>query len=58
MMIRDLHIHQHSLSSEIVKWKVETREDVDRCSILYSVIILNSGGDRRKPWGKYPGVNE
>ncbi len=42
------------VSSEIVKWKVETREVVDRMPVYYSVGHLSiPGGDSRKPWGKY-----
>ncbi|MBS1553253.1 MAG: Sec-dependent nitrous-oxide reductase [Bacteroidetes bacterium] len=42
------------VSSEIVKWKVETREVVDRMQVFYSVGHLTiPGGDSRKPWGKY-----
>jgi nitrous-oxide reductase len=42
------------VSSEIVKWNVETREVVDRMPVYYSVGHLTiPGGDSRKPWGKY-----
>lgn len=42
------------ISSEIVKWNVETREVVDRMPVYYSVEHLTiPGGDSRKPWGKY-----
>jgi nitrous-oxide reductase len=42
------------ISSEIVKWNVETREVVDRMPVYYSVGHLSiPGGDSRKPWGKY-----
>jgi nitrous-oxide reductase len=42
------------LSSEIVKWKVSTREILDRIPVYYSVGHLTiPGGDSRKPWGKY-----
>jgi len=42
------------VSSEIVKWKVATREVVDRMPVYYSVGHLTiPGGDSKKPWGKY-----
>ncbi len=42
------------VSSEIVKWKVDTREVVDRLPVYYSVgHLLIPGGDSKKPWGKY-----
>ena len=42
------------VSSEIVKWKVETREVVDRMPVYYAVGHLTiPGGDSKKPWGKY-----
>lgn len=42
------------ISSEIVKWNVETKEVVDRMPVYYSVGHLTiPGGDSRKPWGKY-----
>lgn len=42
------------VSSEIVKWNVETREVVDRMPVYYSVGHLSiPGGDSKKPWGKY-----
>lgn len=42
------------VSSEIVKWNVETREVVDRMPVYYSVGHLTiPGGDSKKPWGKY-----
>lgn len=42
------------VSSEIVKWNVETREVVDRIPTYYSIGHLSiPGGDTKKPWGKY-----
>lgn len=42
------------VSSEIVKWNVETREVVDRMPVYYAVGHLTiPGGDSKKPWGKY-----
>lgn len=42
------------LSSEIVKWNVETLEVVDRIPTYYSIGHLSiPGGDSKKPWGKY-----
>lgn len=42
------------VSSEIVKWNVETREVVDRIPTYYSIGHLNiPGGDTKKPWGQY-----
>lgn len=42
------------ISSEIVKWNVETKEVVDRMPVYYSVGHLTiPGGDSKKPWGKY-----
>lgn len=42
------------VSSEIVKWKVETREVVDRIPAYYSIGHLTiPGGDSKQPWGKY-----
>jgi nitrous-oxide reductase len=42
------------VSSEIVKWKVDTREVVDRIPAYYSIGHLTiPGGDSKKPWGKY-----
>ncbi|TRZ66679.1 Sec-dependent nitrous-oxide reductase [bacterium] len=42
------------VSSEIIKWKLDTKEIVDRMPAYYSVgHIMIPGGDSRKPWGKY-----
>ncbi|MFA5011834.1 MAG: Sec-dependent nitrous-oxide reductase [Ignavibacteria bacterium] len=42
------------VSSEIVKWKVDTREVVDRMPVYYSVgHLMIPGGDSKKPYGKY-----
>ena len=42
------------ISSEVVKWKVDTREVLDRVPTYYSVgHLMIPGGDSRKPEGKY-----
>ena len=42
------------VSSEIVKWKVATREIIDRIPTYYSIGHLSvPGGDSKKPYGKY-----
>lgn len=42
------------VSSEIVKWNIETLEVLDRIPTYYSVGHLTiPGGDTRKPYGKY-----
>lgn len=42
------------LSSEIVKWKVDTREILDRMPVYYSIgHLMVPGGDTKKPFGKY-----
>jgi nitrous-oxide reductase len=42
------------ISSEIVKWSLETFEVVDRIPAYYSIGHLSiPGGDTREPWGKY-----
>ena len=42
------------LSSEIVKWSLETFTVVDRIPTYYSIgHLMIPGGDSRKPWGKY-----
>ncbi|HEY1007239.1 MAG TPA: Sec-dependent nitrous-oxide reductase [Sphingobacteriaceae bacterium] len=42
------------VSSEIVKWKLATREVVDRIPTYYSIGHLSvPGGDNKKPFGKY-----
>lgn len=42
------------LSSEVVKWSLETFEVVDRIDTYYSPgHLMIPGGDSRKPWGKY-----
>lgn len=42
------------ITSEIVKWNVETREVVDRIPTYYSIgHLMIPGGDSKQPWGKY-----
>jgi nitrous-oxide reductase len=42
------------VSSEVVKWKVETREVVQHMPAFYSIGHLSIvGGDNKKPYGKY-----
>lgn len=42
------------VSSEIVKWNVQSLEVVDRVPTYYSIGHLSiPGGDSRQPWGKY-----
>jgi len=42
------------VSSEIVKWKVDTQEVLDRTPAFYSIgHLMIPGGDTRKPYGKY-----
>jgi len=42
------------ISSEIVKWSLETFEVVDRIPAYYSIGHLSiPGGDTKEPWGKY-----
>ena len=42
------------ISSEIVKWELETWTVVDRIPCYYSVgHLMIPGGDSQKPWGKY-----
>jgi nitrous-oxide reductase len=42
------------ISSEIVKWKLDTREVVDRIPTYYSIgHLMIPGGDSKKPFGKY-----
>lgn len=42
------------ISSEIVKWSLETFEVVDRIPVYYSVgHLMIPGGDSQQPWGKY-----
>ncbi|MDZ7721093.1 MAG: Sec-dependent nitrous-oxide reductase [Balneolaceae bacterium] len=42
------------ISSEIVKWSLETFEVVDRIDAYYSPgHLMIPGGDSRQPWGKY-----
>jgi len=42
------------VSSEIVKWNVESLEIIDRVPTYYSIGHLSiPGGDSKKPWGKY-----
>lgn len=42
------------ISSEVVKWNLETKEPVDRASTFYSPgHLVIPGGETKKPWGKY-----
>ena len=42
------------ISSEIVKWNVESKEILDRTPTFYSIgHLMIPGGDSKKPWGKY-----
>lgn len=42
------------ISSEVVKWKLDTREIVDRAPVYYSIgHLMIPGGDSREPQGKY-----
>ncbi len=42
------------ISSEVVKWKLGSWEDVDRQPCYYSVgHLMIPGGNSQKPWGKY-----
>ncbi len=42
------------ITSEIVKWNIETFTVVDRIPVFYSVgHLMIPGGDSQKPWGKY-----
>jgi nitrous-oxide reductase len=42
------------ISSEVVKWDIETREILDRQPTYYSVgHLMIPGGDSKKPFGKY-----
>ncbi len=42
------------ISSEVVKWKTDTKEVVDRAPSYYSIgHLMIPGGDSQKPWGKY-----
>ncbi len=42
------------VSSEIVKWNIESLEVLDRVPTYYSIGHLSiPGGDSKKPWGKY-----
>lgn len=42
------------ISSEVVKWNVETKEVLDRASTFYSPgHLVIPGGETKKPWGKY-----
>ncbi|MBS1516572.1 MAG: Sec-dependent nitrous-oxide reductase [Bacteroidetes bacterium] len=42
------------ISSEVVKWSLDTKEVVDRIPVYYSIGHLSiPGGDSKKPWGKY-----
>lgn len=42
------------ISSEVVKWNVETKEVIDRVPSYYSIgHLMIPGGDTRKPAGKY-----
>lgn len=42
------------ISSEIVKWDLESKQVLDRVPCYYSVgHLMIPGGDSKKPWGKY-----
>ena len=42
------------ISSEVVKWNVESREVLDRAATFYSPgHLVIPGGETKKPWGKY-----
>ena len=42
------------ISSEVVKWNIETKEVVDRAATFYSPgHLVIPGGETKKPWGKY-----
>ncbi|WPP48008.1 Sec-dependent nitrous-oxide reductase [Catalinimonas niigatensis] len=42
------------ISSEVVKWKVDSKEVVDRVPTYYSIgHLMIPGGDSQKPFGKY-----
>ncbi len=42
------------ISSEIVKWNIESTEVVDRVPTYYSIgHLMIPGGDSREPWGQY-----
>lgn len=42
------------ISSEVVKWNLESKQVVDRIPVYYSIGHLSiPGGDSKKPWGKY-----
>ncbi|HPF91773.1 MAG TPA: Sec-dependent nitrous-oxide reductase, partial [Flavobacteriales bacterium] len=42
------------VSSEIVKWNVQSLEVLDRVPTYYSIgHLMVPGGDSKKPWGKY-----
>ncbi len=42
------------ISSEVVKWSLETFQVLDRIPTYYSVgHLMIPGGDSKKPWGKY-----
>lgn len=42
------------ISSEVVKWKLETWEVIDREPVFYSIgHLMIPGGNSRKPFGKY-----
>lgn len=42
------------ITSEVVKWSLETFEVVDRIPAYYSIgHLMIPGGDSMKPWGKY-----
>lgn len=42
------------VSSEIVKWNIESLEVLDRVPTYYSIgHLMIPGGDSKKPWGKY-----
>lgn len=42
------------ISSEVVKWNVQTKEVLDRAATFYSPgHLVIPGGETKKPWGKY-----
>ncbi len=42
------------ISSEVVKWRIDTKEIVDRVPSYYSIgHLMIPGGDSQEPWGKY-----
>jgi len=42
------------ISSEIIKWRLDNAQVVDRIPVYYSIgHLMIPGGDSEKPWGKY-----